>query len=114
MVGLWPDITPKLCGLIKHLSVHLPRKSLLTIFKSFIRPHLDYGNIIYNPKNELLTKKLKKAHYQPCLAITDAIQDTSSESLYQEFGLGSLQSRWWNRKMIFFPHIFWHFTNQQK
>ena len=29
-------------GIIKRLSHILPRKSLLTIYKSFIRPHLDY------------------------------------------------------------------------
>ena len=40
-------------GLIKRLRKFLPRDSLLTIYKSFIRPHLDYGDIIYdNPGNE--------------------------------------------------------------
>ena len=33
-------ICNKLIGTIKHLSFHLPRKSLLTIYKSFARPHL--------------------------------------------------------------------------
>ena len=59
----------KLIDTIKHLSVHLPRKSLLlTIYKSFVRPHLDYGDIIYdNPLNESLINKLEKAQYQTCL-----------------------------------------------
>ena len=35
----------KLIGLLKRLSVNLPRNALLTIYKSFIRPHLDYGDI---------------------------------------------------------------------
>ena len=26
----------------------LPRQSLITIYKSFIQPHLDYGDIIYH------------------------------------------------------------------
>ena len=39
-------------------SVHLPRKTLLTIYKSFVRPHLDYGDVIYNKVNESLTNKL--------------------------------------------------------
>ena len=39
-------ICDKLIGTIKHLSFHLPRKSLLPIYKSFIRPHLDFGDII--------------------------------------------------------------------
>ena len=26
----------------------LPRKALLTVYKSFVRPHLDYADIIYD------------------------------------------------------------------
>ena len=35
----------KIIGIINRLSVSAPRKALLTIYKSFIRPHLDYGDI---------------------------------------------------------------------
>ena len=43
----------KLIGLMKRLSVNLPQNALLTINKSFIRPHLDYGDILYDkPNNE--------------------------------------------------------------
>ena len=34
--------------IIKSLSHILPRKSLITIYKSFIRPHLDYCDVIYD------------------------------------------------------------------
>ena len=44
----------KLIGLLKILSVNVPRKALLTIYKSFIRPYLDYGDILCDkPENEL-------------------------------------------------------------
>ena len=44
-------------GLIKRLHPYVPRKSLLNIYKSFIRPHLDYGDIIYDqPHNNYITK----------------------------------------------------------
>ena len=67
-------ICNKLIGTIKHLSAHLPRKSLLTIYKSFARPRLDYGDIIYdNPVNVSLINKLEKVQYQACLVITGAI-----------------------------------------
>ena len=36
----------KTIGLLCKLKNTLPRTSLITIFKSFIRPHLDYGDII--------------------------------------------------------------------
>ena len=43
----------KLIGLIRQLSVHLPRNTLLTIYKSFVRPNLDYGDILYDkPDNQ--------------------------------------------------------------
>ena len=49
----------KLIGLIRRLSVNLPRIALLTIYKSFIRSHLNYGDILYvkrNNENFLKTK----------------------------------------------------------
>ena len=33
-------------SIIKKLRLTLPRKSLLTINKAFLRPHIDYGDII--------------------------------------------------------------------
>ena len=38
-------------SVIRKLHSILPRHSLLTIYKSFIRPHLDYGDIIYDQPN---------------------------------------------------------------
>ena len=38
----------KTIGLLPKCKNFLPRKSLLTIYKPFIRPHLDYGDIIYD------------------------------------------------------------------
>ena len=50
----------KMIGVIKRLSVDLPRDALLTIYKSFIRPHLDYEDIIYDKTHKnLLKTKLK-------------------------------------------------------
>ena len=72
----------KLIGLMKRLSVHLPRSALLTIYKSFIRPHLDYGDILYDkPNNENFQNKIEQVQYRACLAITNAIRGTSRERL---------------------------------
>ena len=38
----------KTIGLLHKLHNILPRLPLLTTYKSFIRPHLDYGDIIYD------------------------------------------------------------------
>ena len=47
-------------GLLQKLQFVLPRTSLLTINKSFIRPHLDYGDVVYDhPSNDAFSNKLK-------------------------------------------------------
>ena len=81
----------KLIGLMKRLSINLPRNALLTIYKSFIRPHLDYGDILYdNLNHENFQSKLEKVQYRACLVITGAVKGTSRERLYNELGLYSL------------------------
>ena len=60
-------------GLIRRLSVNVPRKALLTIYKSFVRLHLDYDDVSYDtPKNENFQNKLEKVQYRAWLAVTVA------------------------------------------
>ena len=78
------------------LQTILPRPTLLTIYKAFIRPHLDYGDTIYNQAcNDSFHQKLESIQHNAALAITGAIIGTSSENLYQELGLESPQQRRW-------------------
>ena len=92
--------------IIKKLSNSLSRNSLLTIYKSFIRPHLDYCNIIYNqPNNESFCTKIERIQYNAALAITGAIKGTSCTKLYKELGLESLRSRRWFRQLCTFLKI---------
>ena len=71
-----------------------PRRALITIYKAFVRSHLDYGNVIYDQDfNELFHQKLEKIQHDACTAITGTIYGTSTEKIYQEFGLESLESR---------------------
>ena len=85
---------------IKRLRDILPRNSLVTIYKSFIRPHLDYGDVTYDqPDNDSFSDKIEQLQCKACLAITGAIQGTSQECLDNELGLRSLSSRLWCRKL---------------
>ena len=81
----------------------LPRPALLTIYKCFIRPHLDYGDIIYDQAYNLsFHQKLESIQYNAALALTGAIRGSSRKKLYQELGLESLQQRRWYRKLCCF------------
>ena len=58
-------------GLIKKLSIHLPREALLRIYKSFVRSNLDYGDIIFDKlNNESFKSRIKSTLYKVCIAIT--------------------------------------------
>ena len=91
---------------MKRLSINLIHNTLLIIYKSFTRPHLDYSDILYdNPNNENFQSKLEKVQYRACLAITSSIKGTSRERLYNKLGLHSLITRRWRSKLIFFYKI---------
>ena len=95
--------TCKITGLIRKLQPIIPRAALLTIYKSFLRPHLDNGDVIYNRAfDESFLNKLESVQYTSALAITGAIRGSSRERLYQELCLESLKSRWWYRKLCLF------------
>ena len=97
----------KTIGLLRKFQQILPRQSLITIYKSLIRPHLDYGDTVYDRAfNESFHKNLESVQYNAAIAITGAIRGTSSEKLFQELGLESLKSRLWLRKLCLFYKIF--------
>ena len=97
----------KTIGLLRKLQKILTRLPLLTIYKSFIRPHVDYGDIIYDKAyNSSFYENLEKIQYNSALAITRAIRRTSKEKLYQELRLESLEKRRWYQKLYNFNKIF--------
>ena len=101
-------------GSIRKSYHYLPRKALIKIYKSFIRPHFDYCDIIYHKPifdvfsnvyytnramndsvhlNEDFSGKLGGVQYRASLAISGCIKGTSREKLYAELGLESLNDR---------------------
>ena len=75
----------KIKNTIGLLQQTLPRQSLIAIYKSFIRPHLDYDDIVYDRAfNESFHKNLEFIQYNAAIEITGAIRRTSSEKLFRE------------------------------
>ena len=71
-------------GVIHKLNKTPPWDSLM-IYKSFLRPHLDYGDIIYDQlNNESFTQKIERIQYKAALAITGPIKGTSQNKFYSE------------------------------
>ena len=85
-------------AVIRKLYYVLPRHSLLTIYKSSISHHLDYGDMYDQPNNQAFSNKLEVVQYNAALAIAGAIRGTSRTKVYQELGL---ESRYFYKKKFF-------------
>ena len=88
----------KTIGLLRKLQDILPRTSLISIFKSFIRPRIDYEDIIYDRACNT-HQNIESIQYNAALAIKGAVKGTSREKVYQELGFESLKQRRWYRKL---------------
>ena len=87
-------------AVIKRLRNFSPRKSLITIYKVIIRPHLHSGDNIYDqPNNTTFRQKIESFKYKAAHAITGEIQGTSEEKLLEKLGLETLKSRRWFRRL---------------
>ena len=68
-------------NLIRKQNFILLRSSLLTVYKYFLRPHLDYANAVYDQKNLYQwTNKIKSVQQKAASAITGAIQVNSKRN----------------------------------
>ena len=75
----------------------------MTIYKSFISPHLDYGDAIYDrASNKSFHQSLESLQYSAAIAITGVIRGTLSEKLFQDLGLETVKSKLWLRKLCLF------------
>ena len=99
--------TYKGIAVLRKLQNIMSRNSLLTIYKSFIRPNLDYGDIIYHqPNNGCLCQKIESIQYQAALVITGTIHGASQTKLYNElYRTRSVKLRQWFRCLCYFFKI---------
>ena len=88
----------KIIGLQRKLKSTLPRLSSLRI-----RPHLDYGDVIYDQAYN--AKFLENFQYHAALAITVTTRGASKDKLFGGLGFELLQHRRWYGKLYFFYKI---------
>ena len=105
----------KAIGMLRFLSKYLSRNTLNELYKLYVRPHLDYGDVIYHiPQKEdnfsslgnHLMEKLESVQYAAALAVTGTWRGTSRERLYNELGWEPLCLRRWSRRLILFYKFF--------
>ena len=70
--------------MLQKFNNRLPWSSLISIYTSFVRPHLDYGDVIFDKTyNNFFQQKLESDQNKASLAI-GATKGSSTEKPYQE------------------------------
>ena len=92
--------------MIKFLSKYVSRNVFDQIYKLYIRPHFDYGDIIYNKHDSHMIldikKRLEQIQCSAALAITGALRGTSGQRFYDELGWEDLYHRRWFRLTLLY------------
>ena len=92
--------------MIRYPSKYVSRNVLDQIYMLYVRPHLDYGDIIYHRYDPEMqshfTQALEQSQYSSALAVTGAWRCTSRQRLYNELGWESLYDRRWYRRLCHF------------
>ena len=97
----------------RFLSNYLSWQTFNELFKLFVRPHLDYGDVIYHIQQKVndfspevtlhrLMERLESVQYSAGLAITGAWKGTSRGKIYQELDWESSNDRRWCRRLVLF------------
>ena len=90
---------------------YVSRDVLDQMYKLYVRPHLDYGDLIYHkddPEASLSsTKRLESVQYTVALAVTGAWKGTNKSKLLDELGWDHVHDRRRYRRLT-------HFSNYSK
>lgn len=80
----------------------LSRDTLEAIYFSFIRPLLEYGNVVWDNMSEKLKTRIEKVHLEAARIVCGATKLTSIHLLYSETGWETLEKRRMNQRLIQF------------
>ena len=87
-------------NIMRKLKFQLDRKSLETIYISFIRPLLEYANVVWANCTQYESEELEKIHNEAARIVTGATKLVSIELLEADTGWESLAARREKHKLI--------------
>ena len=78
------------------------------MYKSYIRPIIEYGDVIMSNMNEQQIQSIESVHKRAGMIISGAIRGTSSETVLGELGWCSISKQREIHKLVLFYKIFHH------
>ena len=82
-----------LISCLSSFKYRLGRLALETLYRSFIMPHFDYADTVWDSCSDTLSNTLEELHLQALRIISGSVRGTSHQKLYEETGFCSLKER---------------------
>ena len=92
-------------GIIRFLSKYVHRDVLYQMYKLYVRPNLDYGDVVYHNQNSSLVSKLESTQYAAAPSVSGTWRGTNTDKLFVELGSESLAHKRWYRRLCLFYEI---------
>ena len=89
-------------NLLRRLKFTVDRRSLETMYFSYIRPILEYTDVIWDNCSEYMKDRLEHINYEAACIVTGATKLTSLNTLLHETGWETLRDRRTIHKLILF------------
>ena len=91
-----------LVTVLKTYKYRLSRKSLEIMYKSFILPHFDYADVVWDNCSAKFSNELEELQLDALRTITGSVRGTSHARLYRESGFPPLKERRRRHKLILY------------
>lgn len=95
----------KRVDILSRLKYILDRKTLETMYTSFIRPILEYSDVIWDNASEYQLKRVEDIQYRAGKIVSGAISLTPKSKVYKELAWESLSTRREKHKLLLFHRI---------
>ena len=92
-------------ALLKFISKYVSRNVLNMTYKLYIRPHPNYGDVIFHNQRVDMMNLIEQVQYKAALIVTGCWQGTSRDKLYDELGWEMSSDRRWFRTLTLFYKI---------
>lgn len=95
----------KKVSIINNLKFKLPRQILDNIYKTFIRPSLEYADVVWHSCSDSDSRLIERLQYECSLTVSGAVRGSSYSSVIQELGWEKLSERRYVHSLLLFYKI---------
>ena len=92
-------------GILRYLKKYANRKVLDKMYKMYVRPHLEYGDVVFHGQTKESCDRIESVQYRAALIVSGCWKGTNRIKLYNELGWESMYQRRHIRRLCLYYRI---------